>query len=209
MKIKICGLTRETDVRDATEVGATLVGFVFAEGGPRQVTPARARELLFWVPTGVARVGVFANEKPDIVRRIMEYCELDYVQLHGDETPEYCARFPRERVIKAFRVGPGRPLPFDAYESVAGLFLLDTYRNGSPGGTGKTFEWNDAKEAVRGRRILLSGGLSPENVEEAVRTLCPEGVDASSSLETEPGVKDPQRVFEFVTKARRALHAAR
>ena len=202
VKVKVCGITNVGDARAAVESGADALGLVFAES-PRQVGVEEAREVAEAVPEGVLKVGVFVNEEPGEVRRIAEAVGLDYAQLHGDEGPEVVIglRDSGVRVIKALRVrDEGSLALLDRYE--ADLFLLDAYSEKARGGTGERFDWGLAKSLEGRGNILVSGGLGPENVGEAIRLFKPYGVDASSSLEISPGKKDRERVRRFVFAAR-------
>jgi phosphoribosylanthranilate isomerase len=202
VKVKVCGITNVGDAHAAAEYGADAIGLVFAESS-RKIGVEEAREVAGAVPEGVLKVGVFVNEEPGEVLRIAEAVGLDYAQLHGDESPETVTEL-RDRgvkVIKALRVrDEGSLAVLDRYE--ADLFLLDAYSEKARGGTGERFDWGLAK-SVKGRgNILVSGGLAPENVGEAIRLFQPYGVDASSSLESTPGIKDRERVRRFIFAAR-------
>lgn len=202
VKVKVCGITNVGDAWAAAESGADALGLVFAQS-PRQIGVKEAREVAGALPEGVLKVGVFVNEEPEEVLRIAEAVGLDYVQLHGDEGPE-AVTWLRDRgvkVIKALRVrDEGSLAVLDRYE--ADLFLLDAYSEKARGGTGETFDWGLAKSLKGHGNILVSGGLRPENVGEAIRLFEPYGVDASSSLESAPGKKDRERVRRFIFAAR-------
>lgn len=198
----MCGITNPGDARSAAEYGADAVGLVFAKS-PRRVGVYEARKIAATLPEGILKVGVFVNERPEGMLRIAAEVGLDYAQLHGDETPEAVAAVRERglRVIKALRV---RDVGFlgriGEYE--ADLFLLDAYSEKARGGTGERFDWEVAK-SLKGRdNILVSGGLTPENVQGAVRFFEPYGVDASSSLEDAPGKKNVERVRRFVVAAK-------
>lgn len=198
----MCGITNVGDAHAAAEYGADAIGLVFAKSS-RKIGVEEAREVAGAVPEGVLKVGVFVNEEPGEVLRVAEAVGLDYVQLHGDESPETVTEL-RDRgvkVIKALRVrDEGSLAVLDRYE--ADLFLLDAYSEKARGGTGERFDWGLAK-SLKGRgNILVSGGLAPENVGEAIRLFQPYGVDASSSLESTPGIKDRERVRRFIFAAR-------
>ena len=198
----MCGITNVGDARAAVESGADALGLVFARS-PRQVGVEAAREVAEAVPDSVLKVGVFVNEEPDEVARIAGAVGLDYAQLHGDEEPETVTdlRGRGVKVIKALRVRGEESLEeLERFE--ADLFLLDAYSEKARGGTGEKFDWGLAK-SLKGRdNILISGGLGPENVGEAIRLFRPYGVDASSSLESSPGIKDRERVRRFIFAAR-------
>ena len=200
--VKVCGITNLQDAHTAAAAGADAVGLVFAES-PRKVSVEEAWEIGTALPDGVLKVGVFVDEKPAEILRIAAGVGLDYAQLHGDETPEVVAAV-REvglRVIKALRMREVVSLEMLKYYE-ADLFLLDAYSEKLRGGTGERFDWELAK-SLKGRdNILVSGGLTPENVREAIRFFEPYGVDASSSLEDAPGKKNAERVRRFVNAAK-------
>ncbi len=200
--VKICGITNAGDARVAAEAGADAVGLIFAES-PRRVGIEGARRISIALPENIIRVGVFVDEEPAEVLRISRKVGLDLAQLHGDETPDTvtAVRESGVKVMKALRVRDAASIDaLDGYE--ADLFLLDAYSEKARGGTGERFDWRVAK-SLRGRdNIVVSGGLGPENVHEAVEFFEPYGVDASSSLEDEPGRKNGERVRRFVLAAR-------
>jgi phosphoribosylanthranilate isomerase len=200
--VKICGITNAGDARVAADAGADAIGLVFAES-PRRVGVEEARRISMALPENILRVGVFVDEEPAEVLRISRKVVLDLAQLHGDETPEVVTAL-REggvKVMKALRIkSPASLEALDGYE--ADMFLLDAHSERARGGTGERFDWGVAK-SVRGRdNIVVSGGLGPENVREAIEYFEPYGVDASSSLEDEPGRKNGERVRRFVLAAR-------
>ena len=189
-RVKICGITRIEDALLATELGAHAIGLVFAES-PRRISPERAADIVRHLPPFVSAIGVFVNEEADRVRRIVEQCGLSAVQLHGDETPEYARGLAEVKVIKAVRVRDRSSFDgVDGYQVSA--FLLDTYSKKARGGTGETFNWELARDAELPAPLILSGGLNPENIGEAIRTVRPYGVDVSSGVESEPGKKAPE-----------------
>ena len=202
VKVKVCGIKELEDARVAAAAGADAIGLVFAES-PRRVSVERAREISAALPELVMRVGVFVDEDPQEVLRIAREVGLDYAQLHGDEGPEKVTeiRGAGLGVIKALRVrNAGALAAVERYE--ADLFLLDAWSAEARGGTGARFDWGLAK-SLRGRdNILVSGGLDPENVREAIEYFEPYGVDASSSLEDRPGKKNGERVRRFVGAAK-------
>jgi phosphoribosylanthranilate isomerase len=203
VRIKICGITNAEDALVATELGADAIGFVFAPS-PRQVTPERAREIIAALPPLTQTVGVFVDEDPEKVTATAIFCHLDLLQFHGKETASYCGRFGR-RVIKAVRVQNEADLKrCPQYKGVVGALLLDTYVAGLSGGTGVTFDWSLAQAAKRYGRIILAGGLNPDNVGAAIRIAEPYAVDASSGLEEKPGIKDHEKMARFIQTVRRA-----
>jgi len=188
-------MTRREDLEAACELGVDAVGLVVVPGTPRHVDVARARELIRGLPPFVARVGDFADEDPIRIRRVREELGLTAVQLHGSESPGHCAAVGGVR-IKAFRVKPPwDPVVLGAYECDA--CLLDSPVPGGLGGGGIAFEWGTLR-GLGGRRIILAGGLTPENVAEAIRAVRPYAVDVSTGIESAPGHKDRQRMAAFV-----------
>ncbi len=202
VKVKVCGITNLRDARVAADAGADAIGLVFAKS-PRQVNVEEARGIAAALPDGVLKVGVFVDADPEEVLRTARDVGLDYAQLHGDEAPEIVAQIRSSGVgvIKALRVRNAQALAaVERYE--ADLFLLDAWSAKARGGTGERFDWELAK-TLKGRdNILVSGGLTPENVREAIEFFEPYGVDASSSLEERPGKKSGERVRRFVSAAK-------
>ncbi|MGF1472808.1 MAG: N-(5'-phosphoribosyl)anthranilate isomerase [Rubrobacteraceae bacterium] len=201
-KVKVCGMTGPEDAFVAADAGADAIGLIFASS-PRQVNVGRAREIVAALPAGLLKVGVFVNEDSGTILRAADEVGLDYAQLHGDEEPE-TVTYVRERglkVIKALRVRDAASLE-DLGRYEADLILLDAYSAKARGGTGERFDWGLAKTVKGYANILVSGGLTPENVRAAVEFFEPYGVDASSSLETAPGKKNGERVRRFVSAAK-------
>jgi phosphoribosylanthranilate isomerase len=203
VKVKICGITCLDDALAAVDAGADALGFVFCSLSPRHVFPEQAAEIIRRLPPFVQTVGLFVNEEISIVRATADQCGLDIVQLHGEETPEYCG-LVRRRIIKAFRVKDIHTLESLTSYHVAG-YLLDAWSPAAHGGTGRTFNWEIAAEAVRrGYRIILAGGLTPDNLAESIHMVHPYGVDVSSGVESGPGRKDASKIRQFIEQARRA-----
>lgn len=207
-RIKICGLTTVEDALMAAELGADSIGLHLADT-PRKITPEQAAEIVAALPPFVAVVGIFTTEDPDILDRLRR-CGLAAVQLHGDQSEDYARAVSHyTRVIRVARIKDQESL--DALRRcIAGsAFLVDTYAPGSLGGTGKTFDWSIAVKAKDlGKPLILAGGLGPDNVAEAVRTVRPYAVDASSRLESKPGRKDYNKVKEFIRNVRSADETA-
>ncbi|MEO7298131.1 MAG: phosphoribosylanthranilate isomerase [Verrucomicrobiota bacterium] len=203
VKIKICGITNLADATAAVEAGADALGFMFYEESPRAVTVETAAEIVRHLPAWILKVGVFVNPSPDLVMTALGACALNLLQFHGDESPEFCASFG-VMSIKAFRVKDADSLlPMPDYRT--DVFLLDSFVNGKAGGTGEKFNWDLAVQAKKfGKPIFLAGGLTPENVRNAVREVQPFGVDVSSGVESAPGKKDHGKIWEFVQAARNA-----
>ena len=201
VKVKICGITRAPDALAAVESGADALGFMFYKESPRCVSLSVAADIIRQLPPFVVKVGVFVNAAEDLVMRAIGECGLNLLQFHGDEPPEYCLQFG-VMSMKAFRIRDAESLKrLPEYRTDA--WLLDAYVPDQPGGTGTTFNWDLAVEAVRlGRPVFLAGGLTPENVGEAVRRVQPYAVDVSSGVETAPGKKDAGRIRRFIAAAR-------
>ena len=202
-RVKICGITNLDDALHAVDAGADALGFVFYKESPRHIFPEEAAGIIAQLPPFVQAVGLFVNEQPDQVNEVADLCRLDLVQLHGDETPAYCQQI-RRRVLKAFRVRSLTCLDPMADYRTAGI-LLDTYSPSFYGGTGTAFNWEIAREAARrSRRIVLAGGLTPDNVADAIRQVHPWAVDVSSGVEAAPGTKDHEKVRLFIRNAKEA-----
>ena len=200
VKVKICGMTQLKDALFAVDQGATAVGFIFYNKSPRSVTMKAAREIIAKLPPFVDTVGVFVNETAERVNKVADYCGLDLVQLHGEESPAFCRKINR-RVIKAFRIKDLQSFKKLEKYSVSG-FLLDTFSENLHGGTGKVFDWNLAHRAKKMGPISLAGGLTPRNICQALRQVRPYGVDVCSGVEKEPGIKDPEKVRAFLKNIR-------
>jgi len=206
VKVKICGITNWKDAKRAVDAGADFLGFNFYAKSPRFISPAEARRIVRRLPKRVSAVGVFVNESDEKMRDTARAVGLDMLQLHGDESPSVVARLGRALpVIKAVRAGKSfRPAQLAKFRRASAI-LLDGFDRGLRGGTGKTFDWRVARRAKRYGRIFLAGGLTPENVGEAIRTAEPYAVDVCSGVEAEPGKKDPKRVRALM----HAVEAAR
>ncbi len=200
LKIKICGLTRREDALAASAAGADILGFNLVPGSRRYLNPYAAQDIISALPPFVGKVGIFANEDVDIVNDLAEFLGLDAVQLHGSEDGRFCSKIDRP-VIKALRIGAADDLAGISEYDVS-AFLLDTRVEDALGGTGRTFDWNIAVQFVRENRVFVAGGLTPDNVAEAVRILSPYGVDTASGVESEPAVKDHELIKDFVRAAR-------
>jgi len=204
-RVKICGVTRPQDVRLIAKAGADAMGFQMSRG-PRKITPQQARKLVKLIPNWVTPVGVFVNEPLARVKKLVKYCGFQAVQLHGDETSAYCEQIPVP-VIKVIRMkNPTTYRSFKKYKVSA--FLLDSFHKGVRGGTGKSFEPNWARSAVKElpAPVLLAGGLDPTNVQKAIRSSKVFGVDVSSGVEVSPGIKDPKKVLSFIRNAKKTFN---
>ena len=202
-RVKICGITRIEDLRVACEAGADALGFVFYEPSPRNLSVETAAELVRALPPFVQSVGLFVNAEPAAIEAVLKSVPLDLLQFHGDETPAQCVRYGRP-FLKAVRVKAGTDLLKCAadFEAARGL-LLDAYVPGVPGGTGERFDWSLIPSGLP-LPLVLSGGLTPENVAEAVCRVKPWAVDVSSGVEASKGIKDARRVASFIANARGA-----
>jgi phosphoribosylanthranilate isomerase len=200
IKIKICGMTQLKDAVYAVKHGADAVGFIFYKKSPRSVAMKVVRDIIIKLPPFVDTVGVFVNEKVESVNKIAEYCGLDLVQLHGNESPSFCRKV-RRRVIKAFRVKDLQSIKQLEKYPVSG-FLLDTFSESMDGGTGKVFDWNLAHPAKKFGPVILAGGLTPLNVRQALSQVRPYGVDVCTGVEKSPGIKDPEKVRAFLENIR-------
>lgn len=199
VKVKICGITNLEDAFAAVDYGADALGFVFYKGSPRYISPETAREIIRQLPPFITTVGVFVDEPTSNIEDILKSVPLDVVQFHGHESPEACMLF--RRGIKAIRVKELSDLePLKRYKVSA--FLLDTYTPESLGGTGQIFNWDIAVAAKQFGKIILAGGLNPENIEKAIRWVRPYAVDVSSGIEKEKGKKDLKRMKLFIEKAK-------
>ena len=199
--IKMCGMTRLEDLAVAAEVGVDAVGFMFAES-PRRVTGATARFLVRDLPAQIMRFGVFVDENPAEVARVVAEAEIDRIQLHGFEEP-MIRELVGTRVVKAFRARDESILEEIRMWRVQ-TFFLDTWRETAAGGAGRTGDWSLAKRAGELGRVILAGGLTPENVGRAIHEVQPFGVDVSSGIESAPGIKDPAKIRAFVEAVRAA-----
>lgn len=201
LRIKICGITNAGDASAAVEYGADALGFVFYPKSPRSVAPETARSIIQSLPPFITTVGVFVNETVETINHIKAETGIDMVQLHGDESPEFCRQWPH--VIKAFRVAAMSDL--EAFKNyTASAFLLDTYSPAKYGGTGQVFNWEIAVEAKRYGSIILAGGLTADNIAKAVSKVRPYAVDVSSGVEREKGKKDLVKLRLFIERAKAA-----
>ena len=198
--VKICGITDYEDASVAVDLGAGALGFIFADS-PRQITPQQAREIISAIPPFVKTVGVFVNEDPAVIRKVIHYCGLDLVQLHGDEPPDLCGEL-MPYTIKALRIKDESSLRTSRiYHGKVRALLLDTYSKDKAGGTGKTFDWQLAIKIKKlGIPIILAGGLGPSNIEAAISTVRPYAVDVNSGVEDRPGKKSPRLVKDLMEK---------
>lgn len=194
--VKVCGITRAADADLAAELGAAMLGFVFWPQSPRFIDPYKARSIIVALPPHVTAVGVFVDQPLEYVKAVANLLRLGAIQLHGAETPAY-GRALASRLIKALAVKGGELQGEVAAWPPEVTLLLDRYDPVRKGGTGQPVDWGVAATVARTRRVMLSGGLSPENVAEAVERVRPYAVDVSSGVEARPGIKDPARLRAF------------
>lgn len=206
-RIKVCGITDLAEAKAIVDTGIDGLGFIFAEGSPRKIEPERAKEIVKTLPPFVDAVGVFVNEDAEVVGEIVQYCNLTMVQLHGDESPGYCELMSC-RVIKVFRVKNEMAISsqnlYDPYQEIISGYLLDTFHEKMAGGTGEAFDWRILQQARPPGPVILAGGLSPENVGDAISLVNPFAVDVNSGVEIEPGRKDIDKVKQFVHEVKTA-----
>ena len=200
LRVKVCGITRLADAVAAVDAGADAVGFIFHRGSPRYIRPEDAGAIAAALPPFVSTVGVFVDVEHSEASGTMRVAGLDVAQFHGDEDASYCSMFPR--VIKALRVKGPEVLERLSEYSCVSAFLLDAYSPDAHGGTGEVFDWLIAAKATATHRVILAGGLTPDNIAEAVQRVRPYAVDVSSGVETAPGLKDHALVREFIRRAK-------
>jgi phosphoribosylanthranilate isomerase len=205
VRVKICGITKWEDAKLSAELGAHAVGLNFYEASPRCITPFAATEIIRRLPLFVMPVGIFVNWEPEPVVALCKALRLSAAQLHGDETPQIVDAIASNlTVIKALRMGQGsEKFDFSSFRS-ASAFLLDSALSGHYGGTGTTGNWHVARTVAQSQRIILAGGLTPENVAEAIRIVRPYAVDVASGVEARPGKKDPVKLRTFFDEVNRA-----
>ncbi|NWL75627.1 phosphoribosylanthranilate isomerase [Pseudomonas taiwanensis] len=201
VRIKICGITRIEDALAAVAAGADAIGFVFYAKSPRAVTPAQAGAIIAALPPFVTTVGLFVDMPRAELTQLLEVVPLDLLQFHGDESPADCGGYGRP-YIKALRVKPGDDVAaaIACYPEASGV-LLDTYVAGTPGGTGEAFDWSLVPRNAA-KPVILAGGLTPENVGDAVRQVRPYAVDVSGGVEASKGIKDAAKIQAFIQQAR-------
>jgi phosphoribosylanthranilate isomerase len=208
VRVKICGITRAADAQCAAAAGVDALGFIFYAKSPRHIEAEAARQIIAQLPPLVAAVGVFVNEEMARVEAVVRGCGLQYAQLHGGESPEYCRELAARagcRVLKAIRVGPATTAADIApYRGAVCGFLLDTFHQDAVGGTGAVFDWALIDRLELDRPFLLAGGLSADNIAAALAEAQPFGVDANSGLEQAPGIKDHDLIQRFMALVRAA-----
>lgn len=197
VEIKICGITNLEDAFFASSCGADAIGFIFYKKSPRCVTPETVRTIADALASDIIKVGVFVNEDVRNVNETARYCNLDMIQLHGDESPEYCLQFPQDIVIKACSPRNQKDLHILREYAVRAI-LIDSRDADHYGGTGKTSDWNMAIEVKNTHSLILSGGLNSENIQEALEIVSPHAVDINSGVEDYPGKKNQEKVKHVI-----------
>ncbi|KQC08515.1 MAG: hypothetical protein APR62_04670 [Smithella sp. SDB] len=199
-QVKICGITNSQDALAVAKCGAAALGFIFYPPSPRYVKPEDAKKIISSLPDKLVRVGVFVNEKPEEIKRVMEYCALDMIQLHGDESMDFCRNFPTSIIIKAIELKNYDDVTRALSYNVSAI-LIDRRHAGLYGGTGKKSNWELACRIKNKKPLILSGGLNAENVAEALKAVAPNALDINSGVEKAPGVKDHTKlaqIFEII-----------
>ncbi|MCX5778252.1 MAG: phosphoribosylanthranilate isomerase [Elusimicrobia bacterium] len=207
VKVKMCGVTNYDDALLITNAGAEYIGFNFVAGSARKISDKLAKTIIEKLPPFVTPVGIFVNEDPVVIAKYVKKCNLKMVQLHGDETPEYCSQLHEKigvPVIKAFRMENDQMIDkISRYADAVQYYLLDSFVAETPGGTGEVFDWDMAlKVKELGKPVFLAGGLTPDNVAEAIKKVMPFAVDVASGVERIPRRKDYDRMNQFMRKAR-------
>lgn len=207
-RIKVCGITEQADAQGAVALGADALGFIFTAKSPRNIQPAKARAIIKGLPPFIDAVGVFVDEALEVVDDIRRFCGLTVIQLHGSESPRYCGSLSC-RVVKAFGIGPKSLSPeggpqYASYRGLVAGYLLDTYHEKVSGGTGRPFDWSLLETMRPPGPLILAGGLNPDNVGAAIRTVRPFAVDVNSGVEIEPGRKDLEKLAAFMQEVRKA-----
>ena len=202
-RVKICGITRAEDATAAALAGADALGFVFYSRSPRAIEATAASEILAGLPAFVSSVGLFVNADAAAVDAVLAECTLDVLQFHGDESPDFCRQFGRP-YLKALRMRDGVDVSAfaDRYHDAKGL-LLDSYRPGTPGGTGEIFDWQRIPAELC-LPLVLAGGLKAENIGDAIHACKPWAVDVSGGVESGPGIKSQQQITDFIDAVSRA-----
>ncbi|MFA5323862.1 MAG: phosphoribosylanthranilate isomerase [Smithella sp.] len=195
-QVKICGITNKEDALAAAQCGAAALGFIFYPPSPRYIPPEDALKIISALPDRVIKIGIFVNQKPEEVCRVFEHCKLDMIQLHGDESPEYCRLFPSSVIIKAVELKNENDIN-RAYGYDVAAILVDSRHAGLYGGTGKTVNWKLSSRISSKKPLILSGGLNAENVAAAMQTVNPAALDINSGAESEPGKKDHRKLAQI------------
>ena len=199
MKIKICGITNKEDADNAISLGVDAIGFIFAENSQRTISLEKAEDISIFLPPFVSRGGVFVNQPLDYVHDISDRCNLDYVQLHGEESPDYCIQC-KKKLIKVFRVNEEKDLDsIEKYQGIVSALLLDTKVKDVYGGSGQVFDWGLAISAKEYHLpLILSGGINSSNIHKAIQLVNPYAIDISSGVESSPGEKDYHKMESVI-----------
>jgi len=197
VEVKICGITNISDAYIAVECGAEALGFIFYPKSQRYVVPEKAKEIIQKLPYKIIKVGVFVNQEIQEVKEIAKFCGLNLIQLHGDESPEYCSQFPTSSLIKAVSPRGEEDIRKLKNYSVR-AFLVDEREPGHYGGTGKNSDWKLAIKVKETHPLILAGGLNKENIREAIKTVGPQAVDINSGVEILPGKKDHNKIRKII-----------
>ncbi len=205
VRVKICGIRNLEEAQTAIDAGADALGFNFWSKSARYVSPDKARDIIHRLPAFVSCTGVFVNESSEKIKEIVSNTGIDAVQLHGDEEPDFCREIDGVKLIKAFRVGEDFDVKVIQNYKVSAV-LLDAKVKGTYGGTGQRFDWRLALEAKKILPVILAGGITIENVAEAIQVVRPYAIDVCSSVEAEPGRKDVTKIREFMREVERALY---
>ncbi|HON58641.1 MAG TPA: phosphoribosylanthranilate isomerase [Smithella sp.] len=211
MQVKVCGITSQPDAEMAAQCGASVLGFIFYQPSPRYIQPDEAGKIIEALPEAIISVGVFVNEKLETVKKISDDLALDMIQLHGDESPDYCRQFPAARVIKALHLQNRRDVE-EALSYDAAAILADSRRRNLYGGTGEISDWELARNVREKKPLILSGGLRPENIRDALHAVAPDALDINSGVESAPGKKDHEklrRVFDVIRACHDELQSCR
>ncbi len=196
IRVKVCGITNIEDAQKCVYYGAWALGFVFYKKSPRYVSPSKVRKIIEALPPFITAVGVFVNHREKAVRDICEFTRIRTVQFHGDESPSYCKRFKEYKIIKAFRVKDDFDVNLVLKYKVD-AYLFDSYQEDVYGGSGKVFRWDIIRSVKWERPVILSGGLTANNINRAITTVSPYAVDVSSGVERCPGIKNPRLIRAF------------
>ena len=205
VEVKICGITNMSDAFIAAECGADALGFIFYPKSQRYVAPEKVKEIIQKLPYEIIKVGVFVNHEIHEVKEIAKFCSLNLIQLHGDESPEYCAQFPISFLIKAIFYGAEEDIRKLKNYPVRAI-LVDARQPGHCGGTGKNSDWRLAIKIKEAHPLILAGGLNKENIRKAIETVRPQAVDINSGVEISPGKKDPDKIKEIIEIVRETDH---
>lgn len=196
-RVKICGLTNQKDALSAAELGAWALGFIFYKKSPRYVEPKTVKKIISILPKNLLTIGVFVNEPLENIKHIAQDCGLKALQFHGQETPFFCAQFKQYKTIKAFRI-KDRIESAEILKYKTDYYLFDTFKEGAQGGTGEVFNWQVLKgQKIPGCKIIVSGGLNPDNIQGALSTLPAYAYDVSSGVERRPGKKCTKLLRKF------------